>query len=308
MDRLNTLGKSRVPFIFIIDYKKSKVIVHEIDKVPPSISYYIDGFSNTKREKTTKPSFIDIDPISFDEYCKKFDLVIEQIKSGNTYLFNLTAPTKIRTDSSLKNFYNYSKANFKLLYNNKFICFSPERFIKIEDNKIITYPMKGTIDSSIKNAKQKLLDNKKELSEHTMIVDLLRNDLSIVANNIKVDKFRYIQKVNNLFQTSSQISGILDKNWHSNIGNILSQLLPAGSITGTPKLKTIQLIDIIEEYNRDFYTGIFGYYDGHKLDSSVMIRFIQKESGSYIYKSGGGITIDSDIISEYNEMKEKIYI
>jgi para-aminobenzoate synthetase component 1 len=172
--------------------------------------------------------------------------------------------------------------------------------------------MKGTIDANIKNAKAKILANQKEMAEHTMIVDLMRNDLAMVANDIKVESFRYIDKIqagkNQLLQVSSKITGILDTNWHSHIGDILQTITPAGSITGTPKIKTIEIIDDIENYSRDFYTGIFGIYDGVNLDSAVMIRFIQKQNNQLFYKSGGGITIDSIPQDEYQELIDKIYL
>ena len=213
---------------------------------------------------------------------------------------------------NLKDIFYSSDAPFKLYVKDRFVCFSPERFVKIEDNKISTYPMKGTIDAKIKNAKEKILSDKKEMSEHTMVVDLLRNDLGIVAKNIRVEKFRYVEKIKagekELLQVSSKITGDLDENWHEKLGDILKAMLPAGSISGTPKKKTVEIIKRVENYKRGFFTGVFGYYDGKSLDSAVMIRFIEKTKDGYIYKSGGGITIDSDEVSEYEEMKDKVYL
>ena len=172
--------------------------------------------------------------------------------------------------------------------------------------------MKGTIDSSIFNAKKKILEDKKEMAEHTMVVDLLRNDLSIKARNVKVKRFRYITEIEagekKLLQVSSHISGDLDDNWRENLGSILKSLLPAGSISGTPKKSTLEIIDKIEKYDRGFFSGVFGVFDGENFDSGVMIRFLQKSKDNYIYKSGGGITIDSDPWLEYNEMLDKIYL
>jgi para-aminobenzoate synthetase component 1 len=85
-------------------------------------------------------------------------------------------------------------------------------------------------------------------------------------------------------------------------------MLPAGSITGTPKKSSVQIIEEVEQYKRGYYTGIFGIYDGKSLDSAVMIRFIQKEKEDFFYKSGGGITSDSNAHLEYQELIDKIYI
>jgi para-aminobenzoate synthetase component 1 len=172
--------------------------------------------------------------------------------------------------------------------------------------------MKGTIDATVPHAMERILANQKEMSEHTMVVDLLRNDLGIVGKNIQVEKFRYIDKINagkkELLQVSSKITADLDESWHKNLGDIVKKMLPAGSITGTPKRKTVEIIKEIENYEREFFTGIFGYYDGKSFDSAVMIRFIEKTDNGYVFKSGGGITIESDALSEYEEMKDKVYI
>ncbi len=232
---------------------------------------------------------------------------------GNTYLLNLTFPTEIELEeTSLLNLFLASQAQFKLYFKDQFITFSPERFIQIKNNRIKTYPMKGTIDALIPNAEEKILADEKEKAEHTMVVDLLRNDLSIVSKKVKVNQFRYLDKIKagpkTLLQVSSEIEGVLENNWRDKIGDILLALLPAGSISGAPKRKTLEIINTVEGYKRGFFSGVFGYFDGNQLDSAVMIRFIEKKGNQLIYKSGGGITIDSHITSEYQEMLDKVYI
>ena len=110
-------------------------------------------------------------------------------------------------------------------------------------------------------------------------------------------------------QVSSKISGHLDKHWNERLGDILTSVLPAGSITGCPKKKTVEILKDIEKYDRNYYTGIFGVFDGTSLQSAVMIRFIEKEKdGKLYYKSGGGITCDSNVSLEYKELIDKIYL
>ncbi len=308
-EQLNSFGKKREPFLFICDFEALHVEVYPIDELEKNnIEFKID------ENYQIKPYNQDIEkfPITFNEYKIKFDYVQEKIKSGDTYLLNLTMPTPIKTSLSLKEIFINANAHYKLRYKDDFVCFSPETFIQIKENKIHTFPMKGTIDASIDNAEKKILEDKKEMAEHIMVVDLLRNDLSIVARNIHVQRFRYIQKIKagkkELLHVSSHISGNLEDNWHKNIGNILQKLLPAGSISGTPKKSTLDIIKIIEDYDRGCFSGIFGIYDGESLDSGVMIRFIQKTKDDYIYKSGGGITLDSDAALEYNELLDKVYL
>lgn len=306
-NELNLHGKNKNPIMFIISYDLKQWEIFNLNNLPKNIFYSIDDKNIYKTNST-----INFQKESFNSYKKKFNKIISHIKKGNTYISNLTCKTKIINNLNLKQLYNNSNAKYKLYFKNKFLSFSPETFIKISNNKIYAYPMKGTINANIKNAKKLIISNKKELAEHTMIVDLLRNDLSIIAKNINVDKFRYIDKIkagrNSLYQVSSKISGDLDKNWQDNLGDIITSLLPAGSITGSPKKSTINIIDDVEDYNRDYFTGIWGVFDGVNVDSSVLIRFIQNENGKYFYKSGGGITIDSICQNEYDEMYEKIYI
>ena len=294
----------------MISYDLKKYYIKKLSELDKEIDFEI---SSKNRKTQNQKAQIKASPLSYKEYKKKFDYIQEQIASGNSYLLNLTAKTKIETNQSLDEIYQKANAKFKLKFFDKFVCFSPERFIKIKKNKIYTHPMKGTIDASIPNASAKILGNEKEMAEHTMVVDLLRNDLAIVSKKVRVEKFRYIDEIEagekKLLQVSSKISGELEKNWNEKIGDILISLLPAGSITGTPKRKTIEIIKKIEEYERDFYTGVFGVFDGESLDSSVMIRFIEKdENGKLFYKSGGGITCDSDCLQEYQELCDKIYI
>jgi para-aminobenzoate synthetase component 1 len=312
IEKINQLGQNREPFLFIISYDKQDIFAKPLKDLDKDILYKLNSQRNYKQQKRNSSYYFKKYPIPFETYKESFNRVIEDIKCGNTYLLNLTFKTPIKTDLSLKEIFRYSRADYKLYFKDKFICFSPESFIKIENNQISTYPMKGTIDASLPNAKEQILNNQKEMAEHIMIVDLMRNDLGIVANSIKVERFRYIQKIKagdkELLQVSSHIKAKLSNNWQDNIGNILDKLTPAGSITGTPKQKTIEIIDNIEQYNRGFYTGVFGIFDGESLNSAVMIRFIEKENSSLVYKSGGGITIDSDVKSEYKELIDKIYL
>jgi para-aminobenzoate synthetase component 1 len=308
-EKLNYYGSVKEPFFFMISYDLTQNVVYPLKKLPSFIKYEINEKVNTSNQNLALKKY----PISFNTYKKKFQSVQEQIRSGNSYLLNLTAKTPIESALSLDEIYAKASSKFKLQYKDQFVCFSPERFVQIKNNTIETFPMKGTIDAKIKNARRIILNNEKERAEHIMVVDLLRNDLSIVAKKVRVKKFRYVESLKagnkTLLQISSKIAGTLPKNWHENIGDIIIKLLPAGSITGTPKKKTVEILKEIEKYNRGFYTGIFGIFDGKNLDSAVMIRFIQKSKNNrYVYKSGGGITCDSDCFSEYQELIDKIYI
>ncbi len=310
---MNELGAKRTPFIFILDYDLNNPIVIPLTKIDANtIKYKVNSQTNHDTKVVASNVSITHDPIDKDLYKKAFEKIIHEQTIGNNYLLNLTFATEIKTSNTLAEIFETSKAKYKLLYNNKFVFFSPETFITINNGEITSHPMKGTIDAAIPDAKNILLNNKKEDQEHTTIVDLIRNDISQVAKNVKVTRLKYIDEIKTsnktLLQMSSEIKGKLPMDYNNNIGDIIYKLLPAGSITGAPKKKCIEIIDEVENYDRGYYTGVMGIFDGTNLDSCVMIRFIEKTDNGYYYKSGGGIRIDSNMDHEYEELNDKIYI
>ena len=313
IEQLNDWGKNETPFGFLIDYKGEKPVIFRLDQSDKNLFWSIpdNGKSNSNRKPKTLLKW-DTKPVRFSAFKKRFDHVQQAIHNGDTYLLNLTQPTLIETNLSLEDIFYSSSALYKIFYKNQFVCFSPETFIKIQNGKILSYPMKGTIDASYKNASQQILDDSKEIAEHNTIVDLIRNDMSLVAENVTVEKFRFLSQIRansrNLLQVSSEISGDLPTDYKGKIGDIIAAMLPAGSVTGAPKKKTLQIIEETENYDRGYYTGIFGIFDGENLDSCVLIRFIEEDKGQLIYKSGGGITFLSDAEKEYDEMLKKVYV
>lgn len=306
---LNSFGKRREPFLFISDFKAQELKIIPLDKLYENdIEFCIDE----NYRFIEHIDFLEKCGVDFCEYKKKFDFVIDNIKAGNTYLLNLTQPTFVKSELTLKEIFGCANAHYKLRYKDEFVCFSPEKFIQIEGSKISTFPMKGTIDASIPNAKEIILKDQKETAEHIMVVDLLRNDLAIAAKNVIVEDFRYVHEIEagrkRLLHVSSHISGEVGEEWHERIGDILRSLLPAGSISGAPKKSTLDIISKIEGYERGYFSGVFGVYDGKAFDSAVMIRFVQNSKNGYIYKSGGGITLESDARSEYEELLNKVYL
>lgn len=299
-----------------------------------------------------------IAPPLYEDYERSFNIVKSNIMAGNSYLTNLTCKVPVSCNLSLEAIFHRAKGKYKLLLrrkrnqaedkvqqkkeeaqnkaykkediieeiSNSFVCFSPETFVRIKNGRIYSYPMKGTLDASLPDAEKQLMEDRKEAAEHATIVDLIRNDLSRVAENVRVDKYRYIDVLHtnkgDILQTSSEISGSLPEDYRQHLGEILDAQLPAGSITGAPKDKTIQIIHEAEGYDRGFYTGIMGIYDQGELNSAVMIRFIEEEvfpsktengmnsevSRELYFKAGGGITSKSDCRREYEEVIQKIYL
>ena len=311
---LNEWGKAKIPFFFCIDFELEKPVALTLDNVRQSeILYSINGVTNaTSFMRNVNPGISKKTPISFLEYETRFSKVLQHLEYGDSFLTNLTIKTKIETAQTLRELFQASDAKYKLLFNDQFLVFSPETFIRIEHAKIFSYPMKGTIDAAIQQAEEIILNDEKEKAEHITIVDLIRNDLSLVAENVHVSRFRYIDKITtsnkDLLQVSSEITGTLPGDYHSHLGDILLSLLPAGSISGAPKQRTVQIIAEAEQEKRGYYTGVFGHFDGESLDSGVMIRFIEQSNNQLYYRSGGGITTQSDAKTEYQEAIDKVYV
>ncbi len=312
--KMNVFGKKRLPFFFLIDYDQcSSVVMPLADINTSALQVVFPNFSRQKANQTPQKDFtFDAFPISYQRYRKSFDRVQHHLQAGNSYLTNLTFPTPIHTNLDMLEIFHLSSAPYKLWWRDQFVVFSPEIFVRINNGIISSFPMKGTLDANLPNAHQRLLADPKEKAEHATIVDLIRNDLSMVASRVRVKRYRYVDTLKTsrgpLLQTSSQISGQLDVNFHEQLGDLIFQLLPAGSISGAPKPKTLEIIREAEEYDRGFYTGIFGYFDGANLDSAVAIRFVEQQPAGLVYKSGGGITALSQPEEEYAELIQKVYL
>ena len=362
------------PFLFVINYQGDKAFIRLLSDINPEECLFdFEGRGNlshvwkeTWKEETSEKEISEttwqIEPPLYEDYERSFNIVKSNIMAGNSYLTNLTCRVPVSCNLSLEEIFHRAKGKYKLLLRRKrtqaedkahlkeenieenltpFVCFSPETFVRIKGGRIYSYPMKGTLDASLPDAKKQLMEDRKEAAEHATIVDLIRNDLSRVAEDVRVDKYRYIDVLHtnkgNILQTSSEISGRLPEDYPHHLGEILDAQLPAGSITGAPKDKTMQIIQEAEGYDRGFYTGIMGIYDQGELNSAVMIRFIEEEtspvdfetdgeknfkakegkasegkepkaSRELYFKAGGGITSKSDCQREYEEVIQKIYL
>lgn len=314
--RMNGFAAKGTPFLFILNFDLSKTIVEPLQETKADeILFDVDGVRNYNPEdkkKEIKNVNIQPSPPSYREFLEKLKKVRSEISAGNTYLLNLTFKHPVKLNSSLKDIFYLSTAKYKLWFREEFVLFSPETFVKIQDGRISTFPMKGTAEKTDEDSEKKLIEDPKESAEHATITDLLRNDLGRVADNIRVKKYRYVDEVNTgkgtILQVSSEICGELSGAYRESPGDLFAEILPAGSVTGAPKKKTVDIIRAVENYDRDFYTGVFGIFDGRNIDSAVMIRFLEREQDKFFYKSGGGITFMSDPDKEYRELLQKIYV
>lgn len=259
-----------------------------------------------------------------EEYVSAIATIKELIRDGDTYQTNLTQqftvkmPDRVREADIFFRLRRDHPAPFSALIKRKdsiVVSASPERFFRVDDDKVISAsPIKGTrprgeTPDQDATFRRDLLSSEKDRAENTMIVDLLRNDLGRVCEygSVKVEKLCDIEEHPTLFHLVSTISGDLRENVRPS--DILKALFPCGSITGAPKIRTMQIIDEIEPVQRGLSMGAIGYsippsgFDGLEpgIDTSVAIRTMVIKDKTAIFNVGGGIVIDSDPKAEYEE-------
>lgn len=322
---MNEAGQRGDPFLFGFDFELEEGFFVADPLSQDTILFRVGEVTNAERKSAGErlgslgdlmPPQLDCRPMPVGVYKKRFAKVMRGLRYGNSFLTNLTMATPVVTPLSAADIFARSTSPYALCLPGRFVCFSPETFVRIQGQTICSCPMKGTIDASLLNAEEIILNDPKERCEHNTIVDLIRNDLGRVSEKVEVTRYRYIERVEGfngqgeqqVLQVSSEISGTLPPHYRGQLGNILLKLLPAGSVSGAPKEATLQLIREAERGSRGFYTGVFGYFDGQMLDSAVLIRYIELRNGKMYYRSGGGITTQSRCRSEYLEALQKVYL
>lgn len=257
--------------------------------------------------------------ISKEKYLSKIEEIFEHIRKGDIYQANFThkfysefhgEPFSIYQALREKNpapfacFYPINEKQFIL-------CSSPERLFKVQGNIITSSPIKGTIrrdqDPFIDDKlKKDLLNSTKDSAELAMIVDLIRNDLGRISEfgSVKVLEFKKLES----FQKVHHLIGTIEGKLRSEISirNIFEALFPGGSITGAPKIRSIEILNELEEDSRGPYTGSAGYIDIRgNMDFNIMIRTILINDNQISLQVGGGIVIDSNPYCEYEETLHK---
>ena len=187
---------------------------------------------------------------------------------------------------------------------------SPEAQIRIHDNKAFIHPIAGTFkrsgnDEQDRALAEQLSKDPKENAEHVMLVDLARNDLSRNANNVEVETYREVQFYSHVIHLVSQVSGeITDK---TNLIKVLGETFPAGTLSGAPKYKAMELIDKYENQNRGYYGGCIGYLGFDRtLNHAIMIRSFLSKNNKLFYQAGAGIVADSQEENELQEVNNKL--
>lgn len=252
------------------------------------------------------------------EYLEAIDRMINYIIEGDIYITNMTQRLKVVSPKSpletfeyVRNF-NPSPFGAYLDYGDfQVVSASPERFIKMKDRLIETRPIKGTrkrgeTPEEDQALKAELMNSEKDKSELLMIVDLERNDLHRICElkSVQVTELFEVEAYSTVFHLVSTIIGKLKEEY--DFVDLLEAAFPGGSITGAPKIRSMEIIDELENSRRSLYTGSLGYisFNGD-FDLNIIIRTLVHKNGEYYLGVGGGITCESELEFEYEETLQK---
>jgi para-aminobenzoate synthetase component 1 len=252
-------------------------------------------------------------------YIEKIKAIRDYILAGDIYQANFTQKFSTEHPASVLEIYNSLKktnpapfaAFIDLGGDRHILSSSPERFFEKQGAGIITRPIKGTrprgkTPQEDRRLADELLGSIKDRSELLMIVDLERNDLSriCIPGSVKVPELFQLESYETVHHLVSTVKGTLKPG--STAEEIWKAMFPGGSITGTPKIRAMKIIDELEQSERKVYTGAVGYMDFNgNWDSNIAIRTMVHEQGRYWYQTGGGIVWDSDPEEEYEESLTK---
>ena len=306
----------------IVDHqeKKTWIVSHFQNKdTENNLEEIVEKFINAKPKNQIFKINSSVEPLlDFKSYEVIVNKILAFIKAGDAYQINISNKYHAQCEgdswTGYKKLREINRSPFMayLHYENfDILCGSPERFIHSSLGRVESRPIKGTeprdsnhiIDK--KNA-ERLLGSEKNRAENLMIVDLLRNDLSknCITGSIHVKVLCELKSYSNVHHLESIVEGALKPD--SSLTKLLKDSFPGGSITGTPKIKSMEIIDELEPHRRDIYCGSIGYIGfNHKMDSNIAIRTLIKKDNKIHFYSGGGIVAQSEAKGEFEEMAFK---
>ena len=256
--------------------------------------------------------------LNFEAYDLMVNKILSFIKEGDVYQINISNKYIVSCEGNswtgYKKLREINRAPFMAYFHFDdfdILCGSPERFIQSHSKRVETRPIKGTEPRDINPIKdkenaEKLLASEKDRAENLMIVDLLRNDLSknCIPGSVNVKALCELKSYSNVHHLESIIEGVLKP--HSTLTKLLKDSFPGGSITGTPKKRSMEIISDLEPHRRDIYCGSIGYIGfNHNMDTNIAIRTLVRKDNNIHFYSGGGIVAQSNSKNEFDEISFK---
>lgn len=318
-DKVICFDNFRQKLVFIINIKTENIEteyergVLELKKLISLIRF---GAKRTEQPARIKSDFRAL--FSKTEFCAMVERAKHYIREGDVFQVVLSNRFEADFDGSLLDAYrvlrtvNPSPYMFYFAGSDLEIAgASPETLVKLHDGRLFTFPLAGTRPRGKTEAEdlaleQELLKDPKELAEHNMLVDLGRNDLGKISKfgTVEVERYLSIERFSHVMHIGSTVSGVIreDKSATDAIGAVL----PAGTLSGAPKLRAMQIINELENNKRGIYGGAIGYLDfTGNMDTCIAIRIVFKKNGKVFVRSGAGIVADSVPEIEYDECINK---
>jgi anthranilate synthase component 1 len=306
--------------IILIQNVKLENIENDYDKAIKELEKMIELITNYKAKEIPKGRKTSDYRYLFeeDEYKKKVEITKNHIKEGN--IFQLVLSNRIEADYEGSLFDTYR--TLRTLNPSPYMFYfssgdiemagaSPETLVKVTNGEVRTFPLAGTRprgkdDEEDKKLEKELLADEKELSEHNMLVDLGRNDLGKICKygSVKVEKYMEIQKYSHVMHIGSTVYGKIRED--KDAVDAIEAVLPAGTLSGAPKIRACKIINKLENNKRGVYGGAIGYLDfSGNMDMCIAIRLAFKKNGKVFIRSGAGIVADSVPENEFKECINK---
>ena len=272
-----------------------------------------------KKKETSGKLLGEVTPLfPKEEFCKKVEKAKDYIHEGDIFQIVLSNRLSAPFEGSLLNTYrmlrtvNPSPYMFYFAGTDMEVAgASPETLVKLEDGVLHTFPLAGTRprgknDEEDRQLEEELLADEKELAEHNMLVDLGRNDLGKISRfgTVEVEELRSVQRFSHVMHIGSTVKGIIRED--KDALDAIEAVLPAGTLSGAPKIRACQLIGELEDNKRGIYGGAIGYIDfTGNMDTCIAIRIVYKKNDKVFVRSGAGIVADSDPEKEFQECMNK---
>lgn len=256
--------------------------------------------------------------VSKEEYCSIVEQTKEFIRDGDIFQAVISRQFTAEYEGTLINAYRVLRTSnpspymvFMKIDGLELMCSSPETLVRLQNGRLTTFPVagsrpRGETEQEDKALEAELLCDEKELSEHNMLVDLGRNDLGRISkfDSVEVTAYKMIHRYSKIMHICSQVEGEIrdDEDGCSAI----EAVLPAGTLSGAPKIRACQIVDQLESQPRGIYGGALGYLDfTGNMDTCIAIRMAVKQNGRVYVQAGGGIVADSVPEKEYEESANK---
>lgn len=303
----------------VVNMKTDKIMenygkaVSDIEKLVKLIQ---DPIPLKKRQTKSKPSFTC--NVSKEEYSKMVEKTKQYIKDGDIFQAVISRRFETKYEDSLINAYRVLRTTnpspymvFLKTENTELMSTSPETLVRLQNGRLNTFPVagsrpRGATEEEDNLLEEELLSDEKELSEHNMLVDLARNDIGKISefNSVEVTEYKMIHKYSKIMHITSMVEGDLKAD--KGACDTIESILPAGTLSGAPKIRACEIIEEIEKVPRGIYGGALGYIDfSGNMDTCIAIRMAVKKCGKVYVQAGGGIVADSVPEKEYEESANK---